>query len=264
MDGFSDKQIAELLEGVYDGDITEYDLPADLYYAIADYLKKGLYKGFGGELTDFEIDSTDHVLLTELRENIYMFSAAKTYQQVKQMSEALTDNHSLRSFKDFKEEAKSIFDQYNVDYLRAEYDTAIASGQMGARWNDIEENKKVLPYLKISVVEDANTSEICAPLDGICLPVDNDFWDEYYPPNHWNCRSTVEQLDEEEGKDNLSSDGDVTHAKEHANEDMQDIFKMNVGKDHVVFSDEHPYFDVEKKDQGFARDNFDLPIPVKD
>jgi hypothetical protein len=45
---------------------------------------------------------------------------------------------------------------------------------------------------------------------------------------------------------------------------MQPIFKMNVGLDKVVFSDKHPYFDVEPKDKKFARNNFDLPIPAKD
>jgi hypothetical protein len=89
------------------------------------------------------------------------------------------------------------------------------------------------------------------------LPVNDPFWDEFYPPNHWNCRSTVLQLDEGE----ISSKAEVDKAKEHADEDMQDVFKMNVGKDEIVFSPDHPYFKVPKEDKELAKRNFDLPMP---
>ena len=116
----------------------------------------------------------------------------------------------------------------------------------------------------MSVVEDDNTSEICEPLDDICLPVDDDFWDEFYPPNHFNCRSTVEQLDEFDGKKALSSKDDVDEAEKHADKHMQDIFRMNVGKDGVVFKEDHPYFIVPKEDKPFAQKNFGLDIPDED
>ena len=256
---FSDIEIENLLQGIYDGSITEYDLPENLYYAIADYLKKGLYKGFGGSLEDFAVDSVDLDLLTELRENIYMFSAAKTFQQVSDMSEVLeaTDN-----FKDFKEHAGEIFGLYNDTYLKTEYDTSVASGQMGVKWNQIQAEKHILPYVRLDVVEDDNTSDICEPLDGITVPVDDPFLDDYYPPNHWKCRTIAVQVSEDDAEP--SSKDDIEAAEDHADEHMQDIFKMNVGKDRVVFSDEHPYFDVSKEDKGFARDNFGLPIPEDD
>lgn len=257
---YSDDELKNLLEKIHEGEIDEYDLPEDLYYKIADYLKQALYEGFGGGLDAFE--GTDLELLEELRENIYHFSAAKTFQQVRDMTDALLDDDGkLRSWQDFKEIAGQIFDQYNENWLRAERDTAVASGQNGVRWNRIEDEKDTLPLLRMSVVEDQNTSEICAPLDGITLPVDDPFWDEYYPPNHFNCRSTVEQLEDGAA---VSSKEMVGKAVEHADQEMDDSFKMNVGKDKVVFSDEHPYFEVEPKDRGFAADNFGLPIPEED
>lgn len=257
---YTDEELKKLLEKIHNGEIDEYDLPEGLYYKIADYLKKGLYEGFGGDLEAFE--GKDLELLAELRENIYMFSAAKTFQQVRDMTDLLVDDSGhVRSFSDFEDLASQIFTQYNENWLSAEYDTAISSGRSGVRWNRIENEKATLPFLRMSVVEDDNTSDICEPLDGITLPVDDPFWDEYYPPNHFRCRTTVEQLEEDAQQ---SSKAEVGEAVEHADQDMDDMFKMNVGKDKVVFNEDHPYFDVASKDKGFAADNFGLPIPEED
>lgn len=269
---YSKRKLEGLIQGIYDGDVTARDLPEDLYTEISRYLRDGLYKGFGQTLD--EAEGADLRLLSELRENIFHFSAAKTYQQVKEMNEALIgDNDTVVPFADFKAAAEDIFLRYNGDpedfdkhggYLETEYDTTIASGQMGAKWNDIEEKRDTLPYLKLSVVEDENTSEICEPLDGICRPIDDEFWSIYYPPLHWKCRTTVLQLDKIDGEAQVSDDGQVKRGTDHADEHMQDMFKMNVGKNEVVFNKEHPYFDVPKADRKFASRNFDLPLPSTD
>jgi len=250
----SEKEIKKLLEGIFSGDITTEDLPENLYFAIAEYLEKGVYKGFGGGLEEF--GGKDLALLKELRTNIYMFSAAKTYEEVRVLQDKIYDeDDNIKPFKEFFKDAKQTYELYNEDYAKTEYNTAIASGQMAAKWNKIEEDKDLFPLLRLSVVEDSQTTEICEPLDGITLPVNDPFWDQYYPPNHWNCRSTVLQLDEGE----ISSKKEVKEAEKHADEDMQDVFKMNVGKDGYVFSPEHPYFTSAPKELG--RRNFDLPLP---
>ena len=253
---FTDSEIDGLIKGVFDGEIDKENLPENLYTAIAEFLQGGLYKGFGGSVADF--GGTDLNLLQELRTNIYMFSAAKTYQEVRSMTDLMYEGDNLKPFKDFYEDAKGLYDTYNKNYAETEYNTAVASAEMGAKWNDIIKDADLFPLLKMTVVEDAQTTEICEPLDGITLPINDPFWDEFYPPNHWNCRSTVLQLDEGE----VSSKSEVSKAKEHADEDMQDVFKMNVGKDEFVFSPEHPYFtSVPKEDRELAKENFGLPLP---
>lgn len=255
----SPEEIDALIKGIWDGSITPYDLPEDLYYAIADRLKAGLYDGYGGDLTDFAGPSQE--LLNELRENIYMFSGAKTYQQINDISLVMGDD-AIKSFKDFKEEALKIYDQYNVDWLETEYSTAIGQAQSAERWQQVESQKETLPYLKYSAVIDENTSDICEPLDGITLPVDDPFWDEYMPLNHFNCRCTVIQIDKYEDVQTSSAD-EVEKATEVAGRDIQPLFKMNPGKDKYIFKSDHPYFEVAKKDRAYAADNFDLPIPSK-
>lgn len=261
MFSYSEEYIKELIKGVWNGSITQHELPEDLYNAIGEYLKEGLYEGFGGTLADFE--GVDLELLTELRENVYMFSAAKTYQQVKDMRDLLTGEDGVSTFQEFREAAREIYDQYNENWLKAEYDTAIGQGQNAAAWNDIEKNKELFPYLVYNGQEDDNECEICAPLNGLTAPVDDPIWNTIYPENHFRCRCLVEQIDKYEDV-KLTPDAEKTELVSQVSEKMSDVFKMNAGKDRIIFSDEHPYFDVARGDKEFAANNFDLSIPETD
>ena len=128
------------------------------------------------------------------------------------------------------------------------------------QWNDIEKDKTNFPYLRYSAIIDGRTSDICEPLNGVTLPVDDPLWDEYTPLNHFNCRCILEQVDQFEDV-KLTPKSEVDAIKEGLDENVNDLFKMNAGKDGYVFSDAHPYFDVAPKDRELAQRNFDLPIP---
>lgn len=273
---FSDDDIEKMIRLVYSGKVTEYALDEGTYFAIADYLKKGLYEGFGitfGELTnviekglDSIFDAKDLELLTELRENIYIFSGAKTFQETKDFRGAMIgENGEVKSFKEFKEDALKLNEQWNQNWLKTEYETAYGQAQNAVRWNEIEKVKDILPVLKYSAVLDDRTSDICVPLDGITLPVEHPFWDTFMPLNHFNCRCTVEQHDESE---KLSSKELVEEKSGAVGKEMNDLFKMNAGKERVAFKTDgdgkHPYFDIEKKDKEYAKNNFNLTIPEKD
>jgi SPP1 gp7 family putative phage head morphogenesis protein len=45
--------------------------------------------------------------------------------------------------------------------------------------------------LEYSAILDDNTTDICEELDGSTYPADSDFWSQYTPPNHFNCRSIL-------------------------------------------------------------------------
>lgn len=258
---FTDKQIELLIEGVFTGRFNpSYELPEDLYFAIANYLKKGLYEGFGGVLTDFDFESKDYELLSTLRENVYMFSGAKTYQQVREMSGFVADS---KNFKEFRDKCLQTYEQYNVNWAEAEYNTSIGQAQQANQWVQIEENKDQFPYLRYVAVMDANTSTICAPLNGIVRPVDDPLWSRYSPLNHFNCRCVLERLSKYDDA-KISPDKRVQRLTKELDETVQPEFKMNPGKSGYVFSPKHPYFDVAGKDKDFAKRNFDLPIPDKD
>ena len=85
MDGFDDDDKEDYFEGVYKGDYTPENLPKSVYGSTAEHLKKGVYKGFKGSLKEitkeFGYGSAPADLLNDLRENIYLFAGAKTFQQ---------------------------------------------------------------------------------------------------------------------------------------------------------------------------------------
>lgn len=258
---FPEKKISKLLRDIYKGTINPRNLPTDLYTATAKHLVSGAYEGFGFDLKTAKGKKLEKLI--DIRENLYIFSGAKTYNQTSAMVSMLRDEKGeIKPFSRFKAETMSLYEDYNVNWLRSEYNTAIGQSQIVEQWVGIQENKDVLPLLKYSAIEDVNTSDICKPLDGIVLPVDHPFWRRFMPLNHFNCRCVVTQHTREEES--------VTRAKQLANLTKEPdklitpLFETNVGVSAEIFNKSHPYFDVPNKDKAFARNNFNLPIPQKD
>lgn len=251
----------QLVREIYGGSVDVNNLPVDLYKQIANKLKSGLFEGFGGTPKDFNPFQPDGKLLAELQNNIYIFSAAKTYQQVRVMS---AEVGPAKNFKEFKEKATTIFDTFNQTWLKTEYDTSIGMAQNARKWNEFEADKDVFPLLKYDAVLDRNTSEICKPLDGIVLPVGHPFWSTHAPLNHFNCRCMLVQVSKHEGTKETESEK-VNKAAKETGKLMKPLFKMNPGTDKVVFKEKgpgkHPYFEVAAKDKKLAERNFNLPIP---
>ncbi len=48
---------------------------------------------------------------------------------------------------------------------------------------------------------DNRTSEICDALDGTVRPADDPFWGSHTPPLHFNCRSILTPLSDEEAEE---------------------------------------------------------------
>lgn len=264
---YSDDMISRLLKGIYDGTINEDYLPEPLYHAIANYLKKGVYKGYGIDFKSLQkqidkgvkgaFNTGDLELLSELRTNVYMFSAAKTYQQVKQMSDAAIDEKGfIKPYNEFKKDAEQVFKTFNEDYLKTEYNTCVGQATMGAYWQRIENTKDILPYLMYHTIGDA--CKICAPLNGLTAKVEDPVWKKILPQNHFNCFCTVDQLNEDATETPGPEKEKVFNG---ALEHMDDNFKMNAGIDKVVFKADHPYFVAPKE---LKENNFGLPIPKKD
>ncbi len=124
--------------------------------------------------------------------------------------------------------------KYNINWLRTEYNQAVASSQCAARWTDFESRAEKNPFLQYQAVMDANTRPEHAALHGVIKRYDDDFWDKYYPPNGWGCRCEVIQLPGKNHKE--------TPAKDMKFCKVDDMWKVNVGKKGVVFPKGHPYF----------------------
>lgn len=256
---FGEADYDAIVNGIWIGTITKYQLPKDVYYKTFEHLKEGMVEGFGKDIIETSFGSPDFEMLEDLTDNIYMFSGAKTYQQVRGVTDLLKDVELKSNFYRFKDKAKMLLTDYNEVYLKAEYQTAIGSSRMAGEWMRIDEAKDILPLIQYQTVGDSRVRPEHAALDNIIRPVEDKFWNTLYPPNGWNCRCTVIQL----------ADGEVTDLRGKTNlyDNVPHEFRMNSGKDRVIFKeqgeDKHPYFDVAKGDKAFAKRNFDLPIPNK-
>lgn len=57
-----------------------------------------------------------------------------------------------------------------------------------------------------SAILDDRTTEICAALDGMQMRADDEEWNSYRPPNHYNCRSILIPITQADGWDGVSDD----------------------------------------------------------
>ncbi len=246
---YNSGKVERLLKQIHEGEITEKNLPEDLYEQISEYLKQALYKGFGSD--NFKEDE----LLSDLRDNVYLFSAAKTYQFTSACVEKLFNDEGVRqSFSEFYADGQQIYGQYNETWAQAEYVTVLGQSQMAKQWQSIEANKAILPMLTFSTNGAACVE--CAPFEGLTAPVDSPVWDECTPLLHFRCQCILIPSDDAvewtQGKiDDLPID-----------ENIPEDFRNNPGKTGEIFTKENPYFEGVPK--AAAANNFGLPVPEED
>jgi SPP1 gp7 family putative phage head morphogenesis protein len=241
------KLIEKVAKQLHEGTLKPSDLNSDLLTTILGDVKGALADGYGKEFSNYT-DSPAKKL--QLNKHLYRFSAAKTYQELAKINLALRNNPI---FSDFKKEALKVNQEYNVRYLQTEFNTANRSGAMAAKWDKIQSQKHLYPNLTYKTVKDNRVREEHRNLDEITKPVDDAFWDKWYPPNGWHCRCYVTQ-----------TDGEVTPGTPKGNPTPG--FHGNVGKDSMVFNeDEHPYFIFPAEDTKKIKASFeDLKLSTPD
>lgn len=246
-----DAIIERIIEQVRNGTLKAGDVDPELWTLVNERLFAGVEAGYGTQLASAN-RASDVNMLTQLRKNVAVFSGFKNYQFLRQATDLLIDpvSNNVKPFAAFKNDILALNNEYNVNFLAAEYNHAVATSQMASKWNDFNEDKGALPLLQYFTVGDARVRVSHQPLDGIIKPVDDPFWDVYMPPNDWNCRCTVKQL----------AEGEISKTTTDKLPQLKPMFKNNPGKSGVVFPDTHPYFDVKPEDQERADDNFGLTI----
>jgi len=248
----TEKEKNKILRDIWTGKIKLTDLPQNLYDAIAGDLQKGLFEGYGGTLKSIERPAFD--TLKELNRNIHFFSAAKVFNQTKDIRNFIFDDKGFkRSFSAFKKDADQIYETYNVAWQRTEFDTTIGQAQSARRWQGIQEDKEILPFLKYQTAKDDKVRAQHAAWDGIVRPVDDEFWDTRMPKNGFNCRCIVIKLE----KAKVSDLQGVPMNEEK-------LFANNPGKTELIFTEkgkgQHPYFNVSAKHEALKKRNFNLPL----
>ncbi len=132
--------------------------------------------------------------------------------------------------------ARALRDKYGLGARHAEtvVRTNVQSAYSWGNWQQLSAPSVVeaFPLLAFDVTEDERTSGICAPLANKAYPREHPIWASMYPPNHYNCRTTVYPTTAEEaGEDGFEvMDANAPMRTEQGYEILPDkSFTGNIG-----------------------------------
>lgn len=214
-------------------EIKEYKILAN---ATAKVLRKGIPYEVPQEMKDY------------LEKDVFIFSALKTHAQLTEARSFLKDTEgNIRTYEAFEQDVRKLNENYNRNYLEAEYNFATQSGQSAADWVNFSDDTSRY-YLQYRTAGDDRVRDSHRALHNITLPKDDPFWDYYYTPNGWRCRCRIVEV--------LATDNDKSNSKEamrkgekatalvDKNGKASDIFKFNPGKENKLMPPDNTYTKV--------------------
>ena len=189
---------------------------------------------------------------SRLRENVFVFSGAKTYTELRDLGSLLVgENGNIKPFHQFWQDTRQIHNTYNKTYLEAEYLFATQSAHAANQWAEIEADGDDY-NLQYRTANDDRVREEHWILHDITLPPSDPFWKSYYPPNGWRCRCRAVQVrkskypvSDSEKASELGKQATTVIGKDGRN--TAAMFRFNPGKEKVIFPESHPYFNELNK-----------------
>ena len=170
----------------------------------------------------------------------YIFSGMKTFHELNEAFPSLLDeNGDRKPFERFLNDVQKMDSTYNSNYLRAEYNFVQSSAEMAAKWERFAEDGDRY-NLQYRTAGDGKVRPEHAALNGVTLPPSDPFWEEYYPPNGWNCRCTVVQVRKSKYP-TTAHDEAMALGEEALQRDTKGIFHFNPGKEDKTVPDYNPY-----------------------
>lgn len=74
------------------------------------------------------------------------------------------------------------------------YRTNLRTARAAGQWDRISRNAELLPYLVYELGPSEQHRPEHAAWAGLCLRVDDPWWNTHYPPNGWGCKCRVRQV----------------------------------------------------------------------
>lgn len=221
-------------KGEFGSDMITEEPVLDLINKTTEYIAKGIEKGVG-------IGKPSELLINKLRENVGVFSGFKTFHEMKEAANMLIDKDgNIKPFERYSKDVLTLNNTYNRNYLKTEYDFAVASSEMAARWEDFIDDDNGRYLLQYRTMEDDSVRNSHQKLNGVTLHASDSFWDSYYPPNGWGCRCTVVKVRAKNNPESISEQA-ITAGAEATAGKYSDMFRFNPGKEQKVFPSHNSY-----------------------
>ena len=195
-----------------------------------------------------------------LQRSDYIFSGIKTFHEINEAFPSLLNTDGTRKpFTQFLEEVKHIDKTYNQHYLAAEFNFAQASAAMAAKWEQYAQDgdRYLLQY---RTAGDDRVRPEHASLEGVTLPITDTFWQEFYPPNGWNCRCTVTQVLKSQATPTPHEQA-IALGEDALKLDKHRFFRHNSGITGKTFPDYNPYTIQRCRDCDIAKGKLKLAKP---
>lgn len=174
--------------------------------------------------------------LAALRHSNEVFAAFKVHSMSERMAARLLNpDGTLKPFRQWADDVKSISSHYVGAWLRTEYDTALIRAHNAADWQQFIRDADVMPNLRWmpTTSPTPESSHRAFWERKLTLPVSDPFWNEHHPGDRWNCKCSLEQTDDPATPELKA---------EFSGEAPQPGLTNNPGKDGHTFSQDHPYF----------------------
>lgn len=198
-----------------------------------------------------QVEMSD-IMRKRLSRSNYIFSGMKAFHELNESFPSLVDeNGNRKTFERFLKDVQSIDDTYNTNYLRSEYNFVQSSAEMAAKWESFMQDGDRY-YLQYRTANDGKVRPEHAVLHGVTLPITDSFWEEYYPPNGWNCRCTVVQV-RKSRYPATPHDEAMALGEEALQYDTKGMFRFNPGKQEKSVPDYNPYTTSRCRDCDIAK-----------
>lgn len=228
-----------ILKRIYEKFNVRDDIDPDLFEHTRSYLDKAVETGFDAEV---RFGDPDQEFLRELKRNNAVFAAFKAHREQNDLAVLLTDEKgNLRSYDSFRKASEAIIGQYNVDWLRTEYVTAVSAARTAARFRQYMRDADLFPNLRWLPSSAAEPRISHRMYYGNVRSLADPWWKTHYPGCVWNCQCDMENTD-----DPITHIGDrPVIAGEKATQDG--VTPASPGLDRnpaytgSIFTDNHPY-----------------------
>jgi hypothetical protein len=224
--------LQQYLRAIYNGFDTSRAVEPTMWREVLRVLNEATVSG----LLQSSVPTHRDSFLAALRHSNEVFAAFKVHSMSERMAARLLNpDGTLKPFRQWADDVKSISSHYVGAWLRTEYDTALIRAHNAADWQQFLRDADVMPNLRWmpTTSPTPESSHRAFWERKLTLPVSDPFWDEHHPGDRWNCKCSLEQTD----------DPPTPELKaEFAGEVPQPGLTNNPGKDGHTFSQDHPYF----------------------
>lgn len=235
--------LQQYLRAIYNGFDTSRAVEPTMWREVLRVLNEATVSGLLQSSAPTHRDS----FLAALRHSNEVFAAFKVHSMSERMAARLLNpDGTLKPFRQWADDVKSISSHYVGAWLRTEYDTALIRAHNAADWQQFIRDADVMPNLRWMPTTSPmpESSHRAFWERKLTLPVSDPFWNEHHPGDRWNCKCSLEQTD----------DPPTPELKaEFAGEAPQPGLTNNPGKDGHTFSQDHPYFPKSCASCGFYK-----------